>query len=102
MRTSKRDIHLLLLNRCLFWINQYYLIWTNSRFMECCWVCSDFWRITVHVFKKQPNGKKGITTMCYSFSFCYIILLDRKSTRLNSSHVAISYAAFCLKQKKNT
>src|SRR5690625_2893962 len=26
---------------------------------------------------------------------------DRKSTRLNSSHVAISYAVFCLKKKKN-
>src|SRR5690625_6088521 len=27
---------------------------------------------------------------------------DRKSTRLNSSHVAISYAVFCLKKKRNT
>src|SRR6266704_793904 len=27
---------------------------------------------------------------------------DRKSTRLNSSHVSISYAVFCLKKKKNT
>src|SRR3989442_7688676 len=27
---------------------------------------------------------------------------DRKSTRLNSSHVRISYAVFCLKKKKNT
>src|SRR5699024_11271240 len=27
---------------------------------------------------------------------------DRKSTRLNSSHVSISYAVFCLKQKKRT
>src|SRR5690625_522897 len=27
--------------------------------------------------------------------------LDRKSTRLNSSHVAISYAVFCLKKKKH-
>src|SRR5271166_6990704 len=27
--------------------------------------------------------------------------VDRKSTRLNSSHVAISYAVFCLKKKKN-
>src|SRR5690625_6556486 len=27
---------------------------------------------------------------------------DRKSTRLNSSHVAISYAVFCLKKKTNT
>ena len=26
---------------------------------------------------------------------------DRKSTRLNSSHVVISYAVFCLKKKKN-
>src|SRR5690625_6205847 len=29
------------------------------------------------------------------------LLEDRKSTRLNSSHVAISYAVFCLKKKKN-
>src|SRR5690625_6282977 len=28
--------------------------------------------------------------------------VDRKSTRLNSSHVAISYAVFCLKKKKFT
>src|SRR5690625_6849560 len=27
---------------------------------------------------------------------------DRKSTRLNSSHVAISYAVFCLKKKKQS
>src|SRR5690242_21592102 len=27
--------------------------------------------------------------------------LDRKSTRLNSSHMSISYAVFCLKKKKN-
>src|ERR1022692_3185302 len=27
---------------------------------------------------------------------------DRKSTRLNSSHLVISYAVFCLKKKKNT
>src|SRR5207253_10319637 len=37
--------------------------------------------------------------------FCHISIsskgfrLDRKSTRLNSSHVAISYAVFCLKKK---
>src|SRR5437773_2098753 len=27
--------------------------------------------------------------------------LDRKSTRLNSSHITISYAVFCLKKKKD-
>src|SRR5438067_4632471 len=30
----------------------------------------------------------------------YLIGGDRKSTRLNSSHVSISYAVFCLKKKK--
>src|SRR5690606_41841542 len=29
-----------------------------------------------------------------------VVSLDRKSTRLNSSHVKISYAVFCLKKKK--
>src|SRR5437868_7543949 len=29
-----------------------------------------------------------------------LFLADRKSTRLNSSHVSISYAVFCLKKKK--
>src|SRR5690625_6854551 len=31
---------------------------------------------------------------------CPVMDEDRKSTRLNSSHVAISYAVFCLKKKK--
>src|SRR5258708_26147051 len=30
------------------------------------------------------------------------VMLDRKSTRLNSSHQIISYAVFCLKKKKKT
>src|SRR5699024_11975550 len=29
------------------------------------------------------------------------VLIDRKSTRLNSSHVSISYAVFCLKKKSS-
>src|SRR2546422_7090798 len=31
-----------------------------------------------------------------------VVMTDRKSTRLNSSHGYISYAVFCLKKKKNT
>src|SRR5205807_9107741 len=31
----------------------------------------------------------------------FILALDRKSTRLNSSHLVISYAVFCLKKKNN-
>src|SRR5690606_40957831 len=30
-----------------------------------------------------------------------VLCIDRKSTRLNSSHVKISYAVFCLKKKTN-
>src|SRR2546426_10074923 len=30
-----------------------------------------------------------------------VMVKDRKSTRLNSSHLVISYAVFCLKKKKN-
>src|ERR1022692_1923 len=32
---------------------------------------------------------------------CVLFRSDRKSTRLNSSHLVISYAVFCLKKKKN-
>src|SRR5207249_10292892 len=32
--------------------------------------------------------------------FAFVDVQDRKSTRLNSSHVSISYAVFCLKKKK--
>src|SRR5690348_17695501 len=34
-------------------------------------------------------------------AFSAAIGIDRKSTRLNSSHPSISYAVFCLKKKKN-
>src|SRR5690625_6956173 len=37
-----------------------------------------------------------------TFTQMYSAAPDRKSTRLNSSHVAISYAVFCLKKKKKT
>src|SRR5436305_6257495 len=39
----------------------------------------------------------GFTINLYSFSLH--LSRDRKSTRLNSSHVRISYAVFCLKKK---
>src|SRR5207253_10651424 len=40
----------------------------------------------------------GLQLLLRGFQF----FVDRKSTRLNSSHVAISYAVFCLKKKKTT
>src|SRR5690625_5537607 len=43
------------------------------------------------------NGQKIFITNGGRAS--WVVVLDRKSTRLNSSHVAISYAVFCLKKK---
>src|SRR5690625_5906737 len=47
-------------------------------------------------------GMSGVQTMIALFLFGIVstLMTDRKSTRLNSSHVAISYAVFCLKKKK--
>src|SRR3712207_7855016 len=43
---------------------------------------------------------RNSVTMTVPFMRAYTELLDRKSTRLNSSHANISYAVFCLKKKK--
>src|SRR5690554_2208901 len=37
----------------------------------------------------------------WRYEYCWWRVLDRKSTRLNSSHVRISYAVFCLKKKNH-
>src|SRR3712207_7173738 len=44
-----------------------------------------------------PFPKAGLRSVRDSVQ---ILLSDRKSTRLNSSHANISYAVFCLKKKK--
>src|SRR5690625_7033616 len=45
-------------------------------------------------------GYESVRTDPETFHFIQQASQDRKSTRLNSSHVAISYAVFCLKKKK--
>src|SRR3712207_8869720 len=44
----------------------------------------------------------GLATAAFVYGVLVVTLhvLDRKSTRLNSSHANISYAVFCLKKKK--
>src|SRR5690554_7339140 len=49
------------------------------------------------VMEKQERISPASSGLSH-FSFC--MTEDRKSTRLNSSHVRISYAVFCLKKKK--
>src|SRR5207253_10433518 len=47
-----------------------------------------------HLKDPIPNSEFRI------LNWIFEMFKDRKSTRLNSSHVAISYAVFCLKKKK--
>src|SRR5690349_22474775 len=51
-------------------------------------------QVTSEQFSHDIHAQKGLT--CAS---CHGGDPDRKSTRLNSSHVEISYAVFCLKKK---
>src|SRR5690349_23812370 len=54
------------------------------RHLRCC-ACLD--QVGAHIAGRVRHGHRGPHR-------------DRKSTRLNSSHVEISYAVFCLKKKK--
>src|SRR5260221_7443706 len=49
------------------------------------------------------DGELVLTLLCRKDSLegYEAALVDRKSTRLNSSHTVISYAVFCLKKKKH-
>src|SRR5690606_42151075 len=48
---------------------------------------------------RWSDGPHGRLPMLVGFLLLGASSLDRKSTRLNSSHVKISYAVFCLKKK---
>src|SRR3712207_6984144 len=50
------------------------------------------------LFESLPDALHGPAQHTVSFAISFT--LDRKSTRLNSSHANISYAVFCLKKKK--
>src|SRR5438094_8781312 len=54
----------------------------------------------------RPRGARGFSIVAWRLTPAVTGRgeqreLDRKSTRLNSSHRTISYAVFCLKKKKN-
>src|SRR5205814_9109018 len=64
------------------------------------------------IYSRCAGTEPGCRSLCTGeFTACRIFsresasisgekILDRKSTRLNSSHLGISYAVFCLKKKK--
>src|SRR5207253_10068331 len=58
-------------------------------------ICSSCRRL-----QESPGVGLGGEQFLYLATHARVRAIDRKSTRLNSSHVAISYAVFCLKKKK--
>src|SRR2546427_2020234 len=48
-----------------------------------------------------PDQGVAVALALHHGAFGQVAEVDRKSTRLNSSHSQISYAVFCLKKKKN-
>src|SRR5699024_12745988 len=63
---------------------------------------------TIAVFDSTGATFSGINTLVektkdrkYLLIISVLTVLDRKSTRLNSSHVSISYVVFCLKKKSD-
>src|SRR5690625_5442045 len=63
-----------------------------SRAITAPWVISPPTSVTSPLIETNNGVQLGSVNEVINIS-------DRKSTRLNSSHVAISYAVFCLKQK---
>src|SRR2546430_9954630 len=53
-----------------------------------------------HQIFLEPEGIATDEIYVNGLSTCLPFEVDRKSTRLNSSHSQISYAVFCLKKKK--
>src|SRR5690625_6097116 len=74
--------------RLLFYINEEYL-WRSEPYR--------FYNEAIFLATRIGNSGISVSGLGDGFSTG----LDRKSTRLNSSHVAISYAVFCLKKKNS-
>src|SRR3712207_9253047 len=69
-------------------------------FLAAAATMATMWRVTVP--PSPPDAPKVIGALLnWAFGAAGAAGLDRKSTRLNSSHANISYAVFCLKKKKN-
>src|SRR5258705_5133873 len=65
---------------------------------QLCWCRRRFYEDQSASVSSLKKARAHAQSCVVFVSFCPYI--DRKSTRLNSSHLGISYAVFCLKKKK--
>src|SRR5437667_8932042 len=62
---------------------------------------SAYWSSVKRLYNQSPAFVQFLLRYVYfGFVVVQLAVADRKSTRLNSSHITISYAVFCLKKKK--
>src|SRR3989454_11615180 len=64
-----------------------------------CAVCAGLFAVS-GIGLSWPSLARAPRLFFYLQSLADLAAIDRKSTRLNSSHLVISYAVFCLKKKK--
>src|SRR5699024_11572783 len=57
------------------------------------------WLTTPQATASVPVPRYAMPLLCFAVPNAFLI--DRKSTRLNSSHVSTSYAVFCLNKKSD-
>src|SRR5690606_40584306 len=73
-------------------------------FVLAAWMVSLCLHEFGHAYLAYRSGDRSVASKGYltlnPFKYSDAVL-DRKSTRLNSSHVKISYAVFCLKKKEH-
>src|SRR3989442_11886214 len=67
--------------------------WISGIIVAGSGMLSGVFVVTVNAWMNAPTG--------FEVTDGRVTSIDRKSTRLNSSHVRISYAVFCLKKKKH-
>src|SRR5690625_614493 len=73
-------------------------IYSSGEMMYEMFSTSNLSAVSLATSTSEKPSRSNPTENVFIFG---LISLDRKSTRLNSSHVAISYAVFCLKKKNN-
>src|SRR5690625_807607 len=78
------------------YIQPMYQLLANAPMQESTWFLP-----SENNFMHDANGRLLALPLMAEIPVMFYNTEDRKSTRLNSSHVAISYAVFCLKKKKN-
>src|SRR5438874_12948854 len=85
------------------YIDEFLRIWSARPEVEKIWISLYTPQIgEVSDERLRPADREMVVNDLHALRLRYpkLALQDRKSTRLNSSHVEISYAVFCLKKKK--